>query len=67
MKSINQTIYKEMRILGLLTEKPIRDIYTHKIIGAEKNYVVMNKHKNSKAKSYAVEEPVYEDYIKTIG
>jgi hypothetical protein len=64
---VNQAIYKEMRILGLLTEKPIRDNRTHKIIGAEKNYIVKNKHKNSRAKSYEVEEPVYEDYIRTIG
>lgn len=50
--------------MGLLKEKTIKNERTGKSIGTEKNYVVKNRHKNSRAKSYAIEEPTYKEYLR---
>ena len=52
MVKISQQEYFEMRELGFLKE------------GYEKNYIVLNKYKKSKAKTYVVVEPDYREYKK---
>jgi hypothetical protein len=49
---ITQKEFKEMKALNLLKE------------GNERNYVVLNRKKNSRAKTYAVVEPDYNEYKK---
>lgn len=49
---ISQQEYFEMRLLGFIKD------------GYEKNYVVLNKQKNSKAKTYVICEPDYKEYKK---
>ena len=73
MVRVNQTIYKNMVELGLLKQYKVleqqKDRYgnerTKTVIC--KNFRVVNKHKNSRCKTYFIQEDVYQDYIKTLG
>lgn len=73
MVRVNQSVYKEMVQLGLLKQYKVLEQQKDKY-GNErtktvicKNFRVVNKHKNSRVKTYFVQSDVYEDYIKTIG
>lgn len=73
MIPVNQTIYKEMMELKLLKKYTVLEQHKDRYGNIKnvkvvcKNFKVANIHKKSKAKTYFVQQDVYEDYINTIG
>lgn len=73
-------VYNEMKELGLLKKETIREVELdsygnviydkygnkkYKILET-KNFRVANEHKNSRAKTYFIQEDVLENYLNTI-
>ena len=56
MIAVSKTIYKEMKELKLLKDGK-----------HDRNYIVANRYKKSKQKTFLIQEDIYLDFIKTIG